>query len=199
MNMRRLSRVLLALSTLVLAACAISPFRLFTANHATPPPVITLARCDDRQDVLCLVTFGLEPPDSMLMVLRASPGLPEALEAVVTYKDEPLSYPCEYADPSLSIIYCSGPQLPLGSSMHIEIFATEEHTLLASGDFVLTALALPTVFVGGTPAPAASPPLTVVATGTPSGTRLSPTPSPRGSRQPTKTPTSGTAYPNPDQ
>jgi hypothetical protein len=191
--------VLLALSALLLAACSLSPLRFLTGSRATAQPVITLARCDDREDVLCLVTFGLEPPDQMLIVLRASPGLPEALEAVVTYKDEPRPYPCERAEPSLTAIYCSGPQPPLGSSMRIEVYATEQRTLLAAGDFVLMALALPTVSGGGTPNPTASPQLFPTPTRTSGPVRLSPTPSPRGTAAPTRTPGPGTAYPNPNQ
>ena len=146
-------RSLLAATALLMAACSVGPFRLFASLRPTPKPAMVLTHCDEVQDVLCLLTFGLEPPDQMLIVLLASPGLPRGLEAVVTHKESTVSYPCEAVDESATVIYCIGPQIPLGSSLRIQVYATEGRTYLASGEFVLLALALPTVGVGGAALP----------------------------------------------
>ena len=212
---RHLACLLLAGAVLLAAACSVSPLRLFSSNRATQRPVIALKRCDETQDVLCLITFGLEPPDQMILVLQGAPGLPEELEAVVTHNDIAVAYACKPTGASPSIIYCTGPQLPLGSRLHIEVLAVQEHILLASGDFVLNALALPTVPLEGdvspspsadlTPSPtltrrpSATPPQSASATLTPRpvGT-LSPTSTPLlQTATRTRTPTPGTAYPNP--
>lgn len=170
--------ILVAATVLLMAACSIVPFRLLNSGAGTPQPVIVLSRCDEVQDVLCLVTFGLEPPDQMLIVLLASPGFPAELEAEITHGGSTLSYPCEPASQSETLIYCIGSRIPLGSSLQIQIYTTEERILLASGEFVLTALVLPTAPANGVALP--TPDLLMTA-------------------RPTRTPILGTAYPNPNR
>lgn len=206
----------LSLIALVIAACSLSPLRLLGASSTEPPPAINLVRCDQAQDVLCLLTFGLEPPDEMVIIFLAIPGLPEKLEAVVTHNDETLPYSCKFTDATASVLYCTGPQVPLGSRLHIELRSTEPSTLLASGEFVLNALALPTLpsagvglptaLTGGAATPTGSPAATPRSTRTPFSATVNPNASPtrtpssataQPSPSPTRTPQPGTAYPNP--
>lgn len=189
-SQKRLLLVLAAVGAFVLA-CSLSPLALLSPGRSTPQPPIQLRRCDAVQDVLCLVTFGIEPPDEMLIVLLTVPGLPDELETVVIRNDERLSFACVTTAESPSVVYCTGPQVPLGTTVLIEVFALEEQVLLASGEFVLTAFALPTVPAGGVELPTPGEGVELPAPGailTPRGTR---TPFPAG------TPLPGTAYPNP--
>ena len=176
-------RVILSLGAgaVFLAACSLSPFRLFTGGRPTVQPPIELRRCDDVQDVLCLITFGIEPPDEMLILLLTVPDLPENLEIAVTHNDEELGFACIRTAESPTVVYCTGPQIPLGSTVLIEVFAVDEEVLLASGEFTLTAFALPTVPAGGLelPTPGALIPGQATRTPIPGGTPLP-----------------GTAYPN---
>jgi hypothetical protein len=112
----------------------------------------------------------------MLIVLQGSLDLPGEISMRVKHDADVLGFICQPAELSPTTIYCTGPQVPLGSSIGIEVFATQAQILLASGDFVLSGLALPTVSVGGVP---------------------SPTPLPTLTARPTRTPIPGTAYPNP--
>ena len=75
---RRVMLVLVA-GAVIMAACSLSPLDLFNFGRSTPQPPIELRRCDDVQEVLCLITFGIEPPDKMLILLLTVPGLPEEL------------------------------------------------------------------------------------------------------------------------
>lgn len=176
-------RVILALAAaaLFMAACSLSPFQLFNSSRSTPQPPIELKRCDDVQDVLCVVTFGLEPPDEMLILLLTVPGLPEELAITVTRSDEKIAFACITTEETPTVVYCTGPQIPLGTTVLIEVFAVEEQVLLASGEFTLSAFALPTVQEGGVELPTPGAILT-----------------PRGTRTPpVGTPLPGTGYPNP--
>jgi hypothetical protein len=82
----------LVLGAVFIGACSLSPLRLFNPSRPTPLPPIELRRCDDVQDVLCLVTFGIEPPDEMLILLLTVPGLPEELAIAVTRNAEKISF-----------------------------------------------------------------------------------------------------------
>ncbi|MFH1184989.1 MAG: hypothetical protein V1755_08110, partial [Chloroflexota bacterium] len=185
---RRPIRSLLTAAALLMAACSVGPFRLLTSSRATPKPALVLSRCDEVQDILCLLTFGIEPPGEMLIVLLASPGLPRGLEAVVTHKESTVSYPCEATDESTTVIYCIGPQIPLGSSLRIEVYATIERIHLAGGDFVLAALALPTVSGDGASFPTVAPLMTARPTRTPMPGPTFPEPPHRVTPSPNGTP-----------
>jgi hypothetical protein len=114
----------------------------------------------------------------MLIVLQGSLGFPQELKLRVKHRESQLSFSCQPAELSPTTFYCTGPQVPLGSSIGIEVLAMQTSTLLARGDFVLAGLALPTVSVGGVP---------------------SPTPLPTLTARPTRTPMPDTAYPNPSR
>jgi len=175
-------RVTLAFSvgTALMAACSLSPLPLFGSGRSTPQAPVELQRCDDAQDVLCLLTFGIEPPDEMLIVLLTTPGLPEELSITVNRNAEQISYACNITAESPTVVYCTGPQIPLGTTVIIEVFAVQEQILLASGKFTLTAFAMPTVPAGGAELPTPGAIVT-----------------PQGTRPPSVgTPTPGTAYPN---
>jgi hypothetical protein len=186
----------LAAGAVFMAACSLSPLRLLGAGRSTPQPPIELRRCDDVQDVLCLVTFGLEPPDEMLILLLTVPGLPEELAVTVTRNDEKISFACITPEESPTVVYCTGPQIPLGTTVLIEVLAVEEQVLLASGEFTLTAFALPTVPAGGQELPTPAP-LTAQATRTTGPGTASPTRPPFLTPSITQTPPPSPAYPNP--
>lgn len=190
---------MLAAAALLTTACSLVRFTFLKPATKTPQPVIALVRCDEAADVLCLVTFGLEPPDRMVVVLLGSPGLPPDLEAVVVHERSSVAFPCEFTDVASSVIYCTGPQLPLGSTILIQIYTVAERILLASGEFVLTALALPTPPVGeGVALPTLPASMTARPTRTPIPGTVLPTTSPQSTRNATQTPVPGTAYPYPN-
>ena len=191
------ARIVLATVAMLVTACAIVPFQISPLGRATAAPPIALARCDEVQDVFCLVSFGLEPPDQMVIVLLAFPGLPAELGALVTHDHGTLPYPCEAAKESPAVYYCTGPQLPLGSSIYIEVYVMEHRTLLASGKFVLNAFALPTVPLDGVELPTPSVLMTARPTRTPMFGLTLTSPPPSISARPTQTQTPGASYPHP--
>jgi hypothetical protein len=167
---------ILVVGLLFLAACTIGPFRITFPGQATQQPSIVLRWCDQARDVLCVLSFGLEPPDGMIIVLLAAPGLPADLEARAAWSGETASYPCAATNANATLLACAGPLIPLGSSVHLDVTSADGNVQIASGDFVLNALALPTVAAG------ADLPPTDIATITP---------------RPTRTVGPGTPYPNP--
>jgi len=169
-------RWLLGAVILLTAACSYSPFRFWAAYQATPQPAIPLERCDDYRDALCLVTFGLEPPAEMSIVLLTTAGLPAELELVVAHGADRQSYVCDAREEADTVLTCRGPQISLGTTVRIDVYTAEERVLLASGEFVLTAFALPTVPLDGIELPTLSATLTPRSTRTPSPSTAPPSP-----------------------
>jgi hypothetical protein len=195
---RRALPVILVIAALTLASCTIGPLRISIAGQATPQPPITLRWCDQARDVLCVLSFELEPPHQLVIVLLASPGLPADLEAHATWNGETGAYPCHASLADSTILDCTGPLIPLGSSVRIEVSTADGNAPLGVGDFVLNGLALPT-FAAET-----DPLRTDAATVTPRPTRQSSTSTPEPTRAPATSThrvvpprVPGTPYPNP--
>jgi hypothetical protein len=193
--------VLLA-ATFAMVACLGLPSSWLPVGQPTSPPPAVLERCDPNPLVLCLVSFGIREPDQLLINLFVPPELPRDLSLIVKYKEEASTYSCA-SEPSLrTTVYCTGSQLPLGATISIEVLARQESVVLAGGDFVLSALELPTVPVSDSTAAvrpgitplAPKPSLTPAASLTRS---IGGTPPTAGTTLPSKTPPAGTAYPNP--
>ena len=197
--LRRRPRWIISLIVMVLfvAACSLSPLRLLTSDRPTPEPPIVLARCGAVQDVMCLATFGLEPPDQMLIVLLVSPGFEHDLKAAVIYKDATLPYECTANETSPDVVQCTGAAVPLGSRLAVDVSSVEPDRLLAHGEFILTALAMPTVTTGGLALPLSSALPTDRFTRTPGPADGSQTPGAGPTSPVARTPAPGTAYPNP--
>ena len=169
----------LIIASLLLGGCQIGRLRITFPGRATETPPIVLEWCDEARDVLCVLSFGLEPPDEMVILLLASPGLPPDLEARAAWDGESAPYPCVATSVDETLFACTGPLIPLGTSVHIDVYTADGQTRLASGDFVLKALALPTVGAGVDAPPTAPFILTPRPTRTPGGTPYpNPTPQP---------------------
>jgi hypothetical protein len=154
---------------LVIEACAGFPSPILPFATGAGKPKGVLARCLPTSTEMCLVSFGVQEPDRMLVSLSVPAGSSEAFSLRVTYKDKSTVFPCVAASSFQSTVYCTGSQVPLGSTITIEALAAKGGGVLYAGDFVLNALALPTVALD-------------------SGTA---TTTPKGS------PTPGLGYPNP--
>jgi hypothetical protein len=139
----------------------------------------------------------------MLIDFYVPPGSSGDFLLEVTYKQTQAAFPCVVAMASPTDVYCTGPQIPLGTTIGIAVHAAKGNAVLARGDFVLNALALPTLLIEGV---SATPTATMIAltpvaatAATPSPTATAPTGTPgtavATSRSPTPKP--GTAYPNP--
>jgi hypothetical protein len=101
--------------------------------------------------ILCVVTFGLEPPDKMTIAILVPLGGFREIQVHVESNGARTAYDCRAAADSPRNFSCTGPGIPLGSTMRIDVSAGTAGTLIASGDFVLTALAVPTVALGTPP------------------------------------------------
>lgn len=195
-------RPFLILSILAMVACLGLPSPWMSVGPATMAPPAALARCDPNPIVLCLISFGVQEPDRMLINLFVPAELPNDLSLAVKYKGSTLLYSCATVPNLRTLVYCTGGQLPLAATISIEVRARQGSLALASGDFVVNALALATLPVSeATPSP---PPIPTIQIGRTSAIPLrSLTPSSRGTRAPAtatlraKTPPAATGYPNP--
>jgi hypothetical protein len=147
------------------------------SGNETPTPgkvrVITL--CDEDASGLCVVSFGADNRNQMVINFKL-PRIKYPLFYVqVEYGEIRETYPCQVVEAVPTSVYCSGPRTPLGQAIHIKALRVDGDTLLAEGDFVVSAIALPTLPVPETVTLTPEATLIVTATPTPPRLRITPT------------------------
>lgn len=147
---RRQAALPLLLLALLIAGSACGPS---TANRGPAPTPLPLARCDDSLGIICVVTFGVEPPSQMLVAIHVALGGFKELRTEIVYNGTRTDYTCRSSAEFPGNFYCTGPQIPLGSRIRVDVFTAGTKIILASGEFTVTALAMPTVPVGTLPPP----------------------------------------------
>lgn len=187
--------VLLILSAMMVAAVV----QFVRGGEPTPTPVkvndVTL--CDLGGGGLCVVSFGADNLNQMVINFHLPQRKYPAFYARVDFGESSEVYSCQVVKEIPTSAYCTGPRTPLGGAIVIKIFRSDNDALIAQGDFVVAAIMLPTLPIpGATVEAGAGTPSTPE--GTPSGAgtppRFEPTPT---RRAPGPTPTLPPGYPNP--
>lgn len=153
------------------------------AERAAPTPGAKINYCMNDSSKLCVVSFGSDDQNNMIInLMTPDPDSPEIYISAGT-GDSFDTYACQKVDGFPNNIYCTGPRVPLGSALQINVYTQDEKTLLAQGTFLVNALALPTAVLVNSTATQSDAPV-VTRTKTPAATRVTPSPtqSARGTR-----------------
>lgn len=181
--------IALTAAIFAIAACAAVPF-LASQSLPTNQSVAEIFHCKANPTSLCLDSFGIDNTSNMLISFFVPPGSTSDFYLKVQNNDETSVYQCQVAKNFTSTVYCTGKQIPLGTSINIELFSNQGNILLAKGTFIINAIALPTqiIVVATIGTNEISTPITSIPTKVITVTPPS---------QITKTPTSINPYPNP--
>jgi hypothetical protein len=131
--------------------------------------ITDITLCDVDSSRLCIVAFGADNIDNMVINFQVPEENYPLFYAKVSNKGVTNTYPCDVVTAVPTSVVCSGTRTPLGESVDVEVYTSEEDALIARGSFLVSA------FMRVTP---------VIEVGTPVPTNVS-------------TPLPGTAYPNP--
>lgn len=186
-NRKRLIALLAGAAVLILLVCAaliaggVSFVRGRLPTATSVPEAIT--RCDLDASGLCLVSFGANANNELVINLKLADEDFPAFYAQVSNRAAESRFRCEVPKAAPTDAYCVGPRTPLGEPLELRLFASEDDRLLAEGTFVLEAVALPTF------SNATATELTGDLTGTPEGNLETSTPPGEGGPGPIRTPT----------
>lgn len=173
--------------TLVLAWFVITSVFNKTNNKNTQV-VTEITLCDLDSSELCIVTFGANNLNRMVINFQLPSADYPGFYAKAKSRGNINVYPCETADAVPTSAYCTGIRTPLGESIDVEVYSTDGDILLAHGTFFVSAILL------STPAEETT---SVSENGTPRATRT-PTKTPTPAETETAlTPTVDNGYPNP--
>jgi len=123
--------------------------------------VLDLAYCNDDQVKPCVVSFGTDVDDNMLVNLLLPDLSFPNFYLKITRGDDDAIYDCQRIAPAPNNAYCIGRRLSPGETLHLMLFSTKDDTLLAQGDLPIIGLAFPTLEIAiPTDAPTMTPVVT---------------------------------------
>ncbi len=144
---------------IVLALAAVAATLLYLKLRPQPPsnnpPPTDLTYCNQGQTELCVVSFGADNANRMLInFVLPDPSFP-AFYVKVQHNDGVGQYDCKGIQDFPTNVYCAGDRTPLGDPITIEVYSNDKNVLLAQGNFVVSAIALPTAVMDIIPTPTA--------------------------------------------
>jgi hypothetical protein len=190
------------------------------SRESKDPVAVDLTLCDQDASDLCVVTFGADSQNLMVIHFQLpNEGYPE-FYAKATNRGKTNLYSCEVdeveavdepwvdkaetdetkvIETAPTRVYCTGVRTPLGETIDIEVYTIDKDKLIARGTFLVSAIAVvtpisqPTSTLSGeeTPTFVPSPTEDIV----PTFSEFTPSPT-QGELTPTPTPTLDTGYPN---
>ncbi len=191
---KRLFIILGAAAITLLLVLVVSTYIFNKAENSGETIVTKLTLCDLDSSELCVVTFGANNLNRMVINIQ----LPNADYPGFYIKGKNRGiinvYSCETISDFPTSAYCTGTRTPLGESIELEVYSTDGDTLLAHGTFIVSAILLSTPADDSTSSPEdGTPRPTRTPTITPESTQTESISTP----EITSEPTSDNAYPNP--
>jgi hypothetical protein len=109
----------------------------------TPTPAeIDLVYCSTPAS-LCVISFGSDNADNMLIVMRNSiPGL-TAFYAKINQPEVSNLYSCQKVQFTSDVYYCLGKQILNGTMVTMNVYSRNDDRLVASGDLLVSLEATP--------------------------------------------------------
>jgi hypothetical protein len=119
-------------------------------RESSGPPVAEITWCYENTSGLCLVSFGADSTDRMLMNFKL-PNLDYPKFYVKGLnKDVANVYSCEMDQIDQTSVQCAGVRTPLGETIDVEVYLTDSDLLYARGRFVVSTLLVSTPTIGPT-------------------------------------------------
>jgi hypothetical protein len=144
---------------LVVLALVVKTLRGLSTDEVEVP-VGQATLCDEDAAGLCIVNFGTNSLNRMIINFRL-PGEEYAAFYVKARNRDTISvYTCEADETDLTIVRCTGVRTPLGETIDLEIYTTDGDQLIAQGTFLVSAVAIPTPISLPSEAPTEEPAVT---------------------------------------
>ncbi len=133
-----------ALLVIVTAGTLISRY-LREREARSAVEVVNITACDADASGLCVVSFGADNVDRMVINFQLPSVDFAAFYVKARYDDTTLVFPCQVVADVPTSVYCTGERTPLGLPIEIEAYATEGDVMIARGILLVSAVALPTM------------------------------------------------------
>jgi len=110
-------------------------------NQRTPASDLNYCNASDARP--CIVSFGFDSDENMLVNLLMPPSYPE-FYLKITQKQSETRYECQRVKNFSTDFYCVGVQMPPGEPLQFMIISSKDDTILAEGNLSIIGLVYPT-------------------------------------------------------
>lgn len=107
-------------------------------------PAVETTLCDEDASGLCVVNFGANSLNRMVISFRLPDKEYPLFYAKARNRDTVSVYTCEADDFDATLVRCAGVRTPLGETIDLEIYTTDDDRLIARGTFLVSAIAIST-------------------------------------------------------
>ena len=107
-------------------------------------PMTEVVLCDEDASGLCIVTFGANNVNRMVINFQLPNPDYSPFYVKVNHRGTVGVYACEVVESVPTSAYCTGVRTPLGETIDIEVYAIAEDKLIARGTFLVSAIAIAT-------------------------------------------------------
>src|SRR5574338_1668596 len=114
-------------------------------EQPTPESPTEITRCDLDATSLCIVSFSTDRLEQMVINFRIPEEDYPAFKVELIHAGNSQELACQTSSSAPSDVYCTGLRTPLGEAIELRVLATDGGKLLAQGQLVLSAIALPTL------------------------------------------------------
>jgi len=123
------------------------------SNETAEMPVVEATLCDEDASDLCIINFGANNLNRMVIHFRLPGEVYTGFYVKGKNRDTVSVYTCEVDEFDLTVVHCTGVRTPLGETLDLEVYTTDEDKLIARGTFLVSAIAIPTPLSRPTEAP----------------------------------------------
>jgi hypothetical protein len=116
-------------------------------SNDSNPIVVDVTLCDVDASNLCIVTFGANKQNRMVIDFQLPDTSYAPFYVKATNRGTVSVYSCQVDETILTRAYCTGIRTPLGETIDIEVYTTDEDKLIGRGTFLVSAIALSTPIV----------------------------------------------------
>jgi len=106
--------------------------------------IYSLSYCGKEQVPPCVVSFGLDADDQMLVNLLLPDNAPADFYLKIIHASREHSYQCHRPSETLRNAYCRGEKIPPGATIHLVLINSDNETPFSEGDLSIIGLAYPT-------------------------------------------------------
>jgi hypothetical protein len=114
------------------------------SNETGESPVVEATLCDEGASDLCIVNFGANSLNRMVIHFQLPSEGYAAFYVKATNRETVSVYTCEVDESVPTNAYCTGLRTPLGETIDLEVYTTDEDKLIARGMFLVSAIAIST-------------------------------------------------------
>ena len=136
--------VILGIMSVIGLGLLLSKWKTGQPQLSQRAPVLDLTNCNPNNTPPCVVSFGIDSDENMLVNLLVPDSFSQDFYLKIVRNTGETRYECQMVENFPTNFYCIGEKLPPGGVYQFMLVSSKDDALLAKGDISILGLAFPT-------------------------------------------------------